>query len=74
MTGGFYCQIKCGEVGFSIDQWNKSYREIEAMPISEQEKQKLLFPDPCTKQCFDCMAIVGDRRNKTQQLIKPTNP
>lgn len=24
----------------------------------------------CTKQCFDCMAEVGEQRRKTEELIK----
>lgn len=68
----FYCQIKCVPVDFNIDEWNKASKEIDAMPISEEEKQKLLFPDPCEKQCFDCMAIVGERRRKTNELLSQT--
>ncbi len=70
----FYCQIKCGEVGFSIEEWNKAYKEIQQMPISEAEKQKLIHPDPCEKQCFDCIAIVGETRNNTERLIKTQTP
>ena len=65
----FYCQIKCVPVGFSIDEWNKAYKEIQTMPISEVEKSKLLFPDPCKEQCFDCLAIVGKRRLETKKLM-----
>ena len=64
----FYCQIKCGEVEFSIDEWNKSYNEINAMPISEKEKEKLLNPEPCEKQCFDCIVIVGETRTKNRKI------
>jgi len=64
----FYCQQKCGQVDFSIDEWNKAYKEINAMPISEEEKQKLIDGDPCKQQCFDCIAIVGERRIKNQKL------
>lgn len=67
----FYCQQKCGAPDFSIDEWNKSYLEIQAMPISEEEKNKLIDGEPCTEQCFDCMAIVGERRIKTEKLINP---
>lgn len=42
MKHNFYCQIKCGEVEFSIEEWNKSYKEINGMSISEEEKDKLL--------------------------------
>ena len=62
----FYCQQKCGEVDFSIDEWNKRYLEIEAMPISQAEKDKLIDGEPCEKQCFDCMAIVGETRKKNR--------
>jgi len=64
----FYCQQKCGEVDFSIDEWNKSYLEIEAMPISQAEKDKLIDGEPCEKQCFDCMAIVGATRKKNRLI------
>lgn len=70
MKNNFYCQIKCGAEDFSIDQWNKSYKEIEAMPISQKEKDKLLFPDPCEKQCFDCLAIVGKTRLKNKEIME----
>lgn len=68
METNFYCQQKCGQVDFSIDEWNKAYKEINAMPISEEEKQKLIDGDPCKQQCFDCIAIVGERRIKNQKL------
>lgn len=68
-NNNFYCQQKCGEIGFSIDEWNKAYKEINEMPISEDEKQKLIDGEPCENQCFTCMAIVGERRIKTKQLI-----
>lgn len=67
----FYCQQKCGEVGFSIKEWNKAYKEIMSMPISDHEKQKLIHGEQCTSQCFDCMAIVGETRIKNS---KPKTP
>lgn len=27
----FYCQNACGEVGFSIDEWNKAAKEVESL-------------------------------------------
>lgn len=69
----FYCQQKCGQVDFSIEEWNKSYKEINAMPISEKAKQKLIDGEPCKEQCFDCIAIVGEQRLKTQKLINKMN-
>ena len=68
METNFYCQQKCGQVDFSIDEWNKAYKEINAMPISEAEKRKLIDGEPCKEQCFDCIAIVGETRIKNQKL------
>ena len=64
----FYCQIKCGEVDFSIQEWNKAFNEIIAMPISQAEQEKLLNPEPCKEQCFDCIAIVGETRLKNLKI------
>lgn len=66
MRTNFYCQQKCGEVGFDIDEWNKNYKEIEAMPIPQAEKDKLIDGEPCKEQCFDCMAIVGETQKKNR--------
>lgn len=63
----FYCQQKCGQVDFSIEEWNKSYKEIQNMPISEKEKRELIDGVPCKKQCFDCIAIVGETRLKNKK-------
>ncbi len=69
----FYCQAKCGHENFSIEEWNKADKEIELMPISENEKDKLRHPDPCKSQCFDCIAIVGDTRIKNKLLPQLKN-
>jgi hypothetical protein len=47
-------------------EWNKAFKEIMAMPINEAEKKKLLHPEPCKEQCFDCIAIVGTTRLKNK--------
>jgi hypothetical protein len=60
----FYCQQKCGEVDFSIEEWNKAFREIISMGLTKAEEDKLLNGEPCKKQCFDCIAIVGATRLK----------
>jgi hypothetical protein len=62
----FYCQIRCGEVGFSIDEWNKAYDEVKDM--SEEIQKMVLHPEPCKEQCFACMAIVGETRAKNAKL------
>lgn len=62
----FYCQIKCGSVDFSISEWNRAYKEIMNIPITELEKEKLLRPDLCKEQCFDCISIVGATRLKNK--------
>lgn len=62
---GFYCQKVVGDDEFSIDEWNKQFKicndlEIK-MPDEEQEE--------CPEQCFNCIAIVGERRKHTQELM-----
>lgn len=71
----FYCQKVCGEEGFSIDEWNKAYDYCEKAGIEGVERDKILNPElfPCEKQCFDCMAIVGERQTKTKKLIQSQN-
>ena len=69
----YYCQQKCGQEDFSIHEWNKSYKEIEAMPISRAAKDKLINGEPCTSQCFDCMAIVGKTRAKNKEFRENLN-
>tara|TARA_R100000656_G_scaffold119948_1_gene94015 strand:- start:481 stop:702 length:222 start_codon:yes stop_codon:yes gene_type:complete len=65
----FYCQKACGEIDFSIDEWNETAEALELTNLSEEEKDEILFPEPCDKQCFDCMAVVGARRLKTQKML-----
>lgn len=60
----FYCQRVTGDAEFSIDEWNKQFKiccdlDID-MPSDELE--------PCDKQCFDCMAIVGATQAKNRNL------
>lgn len=63
----FYCQNVCGDVDFSIDEWNKVYDEVKNM---SEEIQRLVLddPPPCKEQCFACMAIVGETRKKNKLL------
>lgn len=69
MKNTFYCKIHTGSME-SIEEWNEVQRSLELTNLSEQEKQNILFPDTCEKQCFDCIAEVGQRRKTTEQLIK----
>lgn len=62
----FFCQQKCGEVDFSIDEWNKAFQYCIDNNLSEEQTNKILDGEPCKKQCFDCMAIVGDTRKKNR--------
>ena len=66
----FYCQKVCGDVDFSIDEWNKALKYCNDAGIEGVERDKILHPDkfPCAEQCFDCMAIVGAQRIKTSNL------
>jgi hypothetical protein len=62
----FYCQQKCGEVDFSIDEWNKAFQYCIDNNLSEKQTSEILEGKPCKKQCFDCMAIVGETRKKNR--------
>jgi hypothetical protein len=61
----FYCQRLTGDVDFSIEEWNKQNKLCNDMGIE-------MPPDPpaCKDQCFECMAIVGAQRQKTNNLPK----
>jgi len=68
MKTQFYCQNVCGEIDFSIDEWNEAYAYCNEMGIEGKDRDDILNPPACEEQCFDCMAIVGDRRKKTKEL------
>lgn len=59
----FYCKDKQGDIVMT----SKLMRILDNM--TEEERIDLLGPEPCRKQCFDCMAIVGERQLKTKELI-----
>lgn len=69
----FYCQNICGEVGFSIHEWNNALDYCDNAGIVGIDRDKILHPEklPCAEQCFSCMAIVGERRNKTKLIKTP---
>lgn len=74
----FYCQNICGREDFSIDAWNKLFRACNNMGLSERERERIMEPvqatgKPCKEQCFQCIAIVGARRSKTNQLTDEAN-
>lgn len=66
-----YCQKVCGEVGFSIKAWNEALKYCNDNGIKGEERDKILHPEkyPCKEQCLSCMAIVAERRLKTQELL-----
>lgn len=68
MRDNFYCQVKCGSEDFSIDEWNKAFDYCNKAGIEGIERDKILQGEPCEKQCFDCMAIVGETRKKNKHL------
>jgi hypothetical protein len=41
--------------------------------LSEADQSKILHPPACAEQCFDCMAIVGERRLKIKTKTKKLN-
>lgn len=63
MRNNFYCQNICGDVNFSIDEWNKTYMEVKDM--SEEIQRLVLDPPPrCEKQCSACLDIVFNTQIK----------
>lgn len=67
----YYCQQKCGFEDFDIHEHDALLKEVWAMPITNDEMEKIINGEPCKKQCFDCMAIVGKRRIETKNLLNP---
>ena len=63
----FYCQKVVGDEGFSIDEWNQQFKLCNYLGIEMPEEQ-----EACKEQCFDCIAIVGKRRIKTNEIINPS--
>lgn len=63
----FYCKKYCGDPDFSIDKWNEEFKRCNEVGIKMEEDK------PCQKQCFDCMAIVGETRLKTKALVAKLN-
>jgi hypothetical protein len=70
-----YCQQVSGWLDFSIEAWNKMNTQLDAMGVSEAGKRKIMLEKrlatsglPCKEQCFECLAIVGERRKKTANL------
>ena len=66
----FYCQNACGEVDFSIDEWNKAFKYCNDAGIEGIERDKILSPElfPCETQCEACMNIVLDTQIKNRKL------
>ena len=69
----FYCQQKCTDVDFSIDEWNKAFKTCIDLNFDEKATAEILEGKECDNQCFDCMADVGERRKKTQEIVKRLN-
>lgn len=65
----YYCQKKSGAIDFSIDDWNDAYNYCVENESSEVEMSKILEGSKCKSQCFDCMAVVGDRQERTKTKI-----
>lgn len=66
----FYCQNLTGDINFSIEEWNNTYNNIKETGLSETEENYILFGtgEGCKEQCFNCMAIVDQRRKNTDKL------
>ena len=67
----FYCQRVCGFEDFSIDEWNKKYKQAISMGLNREEMNHFLGDKgtKCKVQCDGCACIVGEQRLKTQKLV-----
>lgn len=67
----FYCQKVVGDEKFSIDEWNNSLKICDELKLSEEERSRILFPEPiqCKEQCTECITIVNRRRRKTLEIL-----
>lgn len=65
----FYCQKVCGDVDFSIDEWNKAFEYCNDAGIEGIERDNILSPElfPCETQCEACMNIVLDTQIKNKK-------
>jgi|GEM_PF-1353723 len=63
-NSNFYCTNACVHPDFSIKEWNKEFEQCNRLEIEMKQSE------PCKKQCFDCMAIVGEQRLKTKKIIE----
>ena len=72
----FYCQNVCGEVGFSIDEWNKAFRYCEDAGIEGEERDRILSPElfPCKEQCEACINVVLDTQSKNRRIRRSKKP
>lgn len=70
----FYCQQVCGEVDFDISKHNALLEEVYKMPIPNSEMEKIINGEPCKKQCFECIAIVGETRIKNKLIREKQKP
>ena len=67
----FYCKRACCSDDWTIEEFNNELELLHKGLIKEEEfNYKYHNIPPCTEQCFDCMAIVGETRikNKKNQL------
>jgi len=70
MKAHFYCQNLTGEVRFDIQEWNRVYLEFRNSGLSESDRRAILHPPACKIQCFDFMAIAGERQTRIKKNLK----
>ena len=63
----FYCQRKCGEVDFSIEEWNKAQEEIKTLTPEQQSFVSEAIPN-CQEQCDSCIKVVNETRIKNKLI------
>jgi hypothetical protein len=56
----FYCQQKCGDVNFNIDEWKEQMDLVDKLGITLDPLK------PCDHQCEDCINIVLETQLKNK--------
>lgn len=71
----FYCQKLCGEVGFSIDEWNKAREEYKTLTPDGQQYMDEADDSGviCQTQCEACKKIVLHTRVKNKAIREIQN-
>jgi len=71
-SNNFYCQKNCGEVDFSIEEWNKAQEEMKT--LTPEQLDFVMQPETiCQEQCADCIRVVTETRISNRKRWEEKN-